>query len=170
MRRLLHVLVLIIAVGVIAHADINFTFDNPNQVGLPGDTLHFFGTIVNNGPDTVFLNADSINFTNAASFTLNDLFFTNVPISLGSGLSSGDIELFSVSLANPFTNSFHLYPGTYTLTGGADSSAQDVLASAHFSVRAQPAFSVPEPSTITLLVALGAALCILARTGRLRFG
>jgi len=71
-------------------------------------------------------------------------------MTLDSGFSSGDIELFNVALANPFTDPFGNYPGSYTLTGGIDGNAQDVLASADFSVTAQQS-TVPEPSSLFLL-------------------
>jgi hypothetical protein len=171
MRRLLYAFVLTVALVTVSRADIVLTFDSPDLTGQPGDTLQFFGVINNAGTDTVFFNADDINFSGAASLNVTDLFFANVPISLDGGQSSGDIELFDVSLTDPFTDSFGLYPGSYTLTGGVDGNAQDALASADFSVTAQEATGVPEPSAILLLVVflsalgLGAALRIRRATG-----
>jgi hypothetical protein len=129
---------LVIAVAFSARADIRVIFDAPSQIGAPGDALQFFGNITNTGVDTVFLNGDSLDFSGAASFNTNDLFFSTVPISLSGGASSGDIELFDISLSNPFTYPLGLYGGSYTLLGGVDGNAQDVLAAEDFSVTATP--------------------------------
>ena len=51
---------------------------------------------------------------------------------------NGDIELFDISLSNPFTYPLGLYGGSYTLLGGVDGNAQDVLAAEDFSVTATP--------------------------------
>src|SRR5208282_2358977 len=80
---------------------------------------------------------------------VSDNFFTNVPISLAEGASSGVIDLFDITLANPETDPFGLYTGTYGLLGGMDggaNTASDNLAQASFSVNA-----TPEPATTTLL-------------------
>jgi len=135
-----------------ARADINITFDNAAQSGLPGATLQFFGTIDNTGFNTVFLNADSLNLAGGSDFTTNDLFFTNAPISVAAGGSSGDIELFDVTISNPFVDTLTTYNGTYTLIGGIDGGAQDVLAEASFSVSV-----TPEPGYFALL-GVGVAL------------
>jgi hypothetical protein len=131
-----------------ARADISVIFDAPNQTGLPGSTVQFFGTITNTGVGTVFLNGDSIDFTGAPSFSTSDLFFSTVPISLGGGASSGDIELFDISFSSPFTDAFTTYSGSYTLIGGIDGNAQDVLATQDFSVTAR----TPEPGYYGMLV------------------
>jgi hypothetical protein len=103
------------------------------------------------------LNSYNFNFTlTDASTTVSDNFFAFVPISLGPGTSSGDIDLFDITLANPETDPLGLYGGTYGLVGGADGgddSGSDNLAQASFSVY------VPEPSILTLLAAmLGVAM------------
>lgn len=134
-----------------ARADtVAITFDNPTQTGNPGDTLTFFGTILNSGTSTVFLNSDDLNLA-GASFNTTDLFFGNVPISLDSGASSGDIELFDVTLLSSFTDSFGPYGGTYTLFGGVDGNAQDLLTQDNFTVTATAPVATPEPATALLL-------------------
>src|SRR5579862_7297260 len=83
-----------------ARADIVITFDEPDQPAGPGDTLQFFGSIRNTGSATVFLNGDDVNLL-GLSFSVNDLFFSNAPVSLNPGQSSGDIELFDVTVGKP---------------------------------------------------------------------
>jgi len=73
-------------------------FDNSNQTGNPGGTLQFFGVISNTGSDTVFLNSDTLTLP-GLSFTIADQFLNYVPVSLDGGSSSGDIELFDVTLS-----------------------------------------------------------------------
>jgi hypothetical protein len=168
MRIFLQVFMLLVSAVTVVRADINVTLDNPDQTGVPGTTLQFFGTITNSGVDTVFLNSDNINFTSAPSFSVNDLFFSNVPISLGGGQSSGDIELFDISLSTPFTDPFVLYGGSYTLTGGVDAGSQDVLATANFSVTATESLSTtPEPGFL-IPVALGLCGLLFAKRRRHR--
>jgi hypothetical protein len=158
MKHLLCTLIFV-AGGVAARGDIlTITFDQPDQTGSPGQTLSFFGTLVNNSPDTVFLNSDDLTL-NGLSFTVTDNFFTNVPISLAPsgqpGDSSGNIDLFDVAIANPLLDPAGTYSGSYTVLGGANGSAQDVLGSAGFSVT-----STPEPSSVYLLLAVLAATLI----------
>ena len=143
--------------GVAARAGtISLVFDTPDQTGAPGATLQYFGTLTNTGSDTVFLNGDTPNLTGAAGdFAINDLFFANAPISLGAGGSSGDIELFDVTVGDPFTDTLTTYAGLYTLLGGVDGGAQDVVTdpSAGFSVTVTSGTSgTPEPATPALLV------------------
>ena len=83
---------------------ITVTLDQPSQSGGPGDTLMFFGVISSTGAGTEFLNSDSLNLSaTAGDFITNDgPFFANAPLSLASGASTADIELFDVSIVNPF--------------------------------------------------------------------
>ena len=131
-----------------ARADINIAFDDPNQIGAAGQTLNFFGTITNTdspGSQPVYLNIDSLNF-GLNSATVVDNFFTNVPFSLAAGASSGDFDLFDVTLGSAPSGT---YSGTYGLLGGMDGgtlTAQDNLAQASFSVSV-----TPEPGYFVLL-------------------
>lgn len=161
MKILLSSLMLAALSAIPAMADITIIFDQPNQMGQPGQTLEFFGTITNTGRDTVFLNSDNPTL-GSPSLTLEDLFFSNVPISLDPGQSSGDIELFDVMISNPLLDAPGTHLGVYTLFGGADGDAQDNLASANFSVN-----TTPEPSGIFLLLG---ALAILIPISRRRPG
>ena len=129
-----------------SQTDINITFDNAAQSGMAESTLQFFGTITNMGSTPVFLNGDSLNLAGGSDFTTNDLFYTNVPVSVAAGGSSGDIELFDVTVASPFVDTLTTYNGTYTLLGGVDGGAQDLLAEGAFSVNV-----TPEPGYFALL-------------------
>jgi hypothetical protein len=141
----------VLTAGAAQASVITISFDNPNQIGVPGQTLNFFGVISNtdsniSDPD-VFLNADTLNFT-LADGIVTDNFFANVPVSLASGASSGDIDLFDITLPIPESQPLGVYSGNYTLFGGADggaNTAQDNLAEADFSVDA-----APEPGSIAL--------------------
>jgi hypothetical protein len=143
MKRLPMLLTLIGLAASVDQASTLVTFDDPNQTGQPGATLMFSGVLSNGGPDTVFLNSDTLNLV-GNSFTVTDLFFSNVPVSLDPGQSSADIQLFAAMLLNPFSDLPGDYIGTYTLLGGEDSNAQDVVGSGTFSVTAN---TVPEPSS-----------------------
>jgi hypothetical protein len=147
MKTLLCALILATLGSVAAKADdVTITFDQPIQAGLPGSTIEFFGTITNNTNATIFLNNDDLNLISPTLGTI-DQFFATVPVSLAPngqlGDSSGNIELFDVTITAPFD----LTPGTYTLFGGADGGAQDSLGSAGFTVE-----PVPEPSSIYLVL------------------
>jgi len=147
------------AVG--CRADIVIAFDDPSQAGSPGQMLQFFGTITNTGsdPDPVYLNSDSFNFAlSSLSYTLTDQFFSTVPASLAGGASSGDIELFDITLANPVSDPVGSYTGAYGLLGGMDGgngTAQDNLVQADFSVDVNTAnAAAPEPAPCALVGAL----------------
>ena len=80
--------------------------------------------------------------------------FFSGPISLDPAQSSGLIDLFTVEI--PAGTQPGSYAGSFTVLGGLNGDAQDIVGSAAFSVtvRNQPA-SVPEPVTWALT---GAAL------------
>jgi hypothetical protein len=160
MKNLLCTLMLVALSAAAAQASaLTIAFDQPDQIGMPGQTLQFFGTIANTSANTVFLISDDLNPT-GLSLTVTDLFFANAPFFLAPsgqpGDSSGDIELFDIAVSAPLLDAPATYPGTYDLVGGADSNAQDVLGSASFSVTT----ATPEPSTIYLLLAALSAISI----------
>jgi hypothetical protein len=150
-----------------AHASAMTTFDDPDQNGAPGSTVQFFGTIINVGSDTIFLNGDELNLAAPTTdFTITDLFFANAPLSLNAGDSSGLIELFDVTVNNPFPDLPTSYTGSWTITGGADGNAQDILDQESFSVTVTPEpQTTAEPQTSLLLLT---GFAVIAAVGFLR--
>jgi hypothetical protein len=110
--------------------------------------------------DTVFLNADNLNVS--PDFQADDEFFSNAPISLNPGQSTGPISLFTLTL-EPGTPSAS-YVGSYELFGGVGTDNQfnfDPLGSTSFTVE------VPAPEPPTLLFT-GVMLVGIASLGRRR--
>ena len=162
MKTLLCTVILAAMSAAAASADdISIALDDPTQTGSPGETLQFFGTITNTSAATVYLNSDSLTL-DGLSLGLIDQFFNNVPIFLGAGDSSGDVELFDVTVSNPLVDPSGTYDGSYELIGGLDGEAQDDVGSTNFSVT-----TVPEPSTIyLLLVVASVSLVLISRKAR----
>jgi len=148
-----------------ARADINITFDNPAQTGVPGSTLQFFGTINNTGPYTIFLVGVFLDFDlRGRDFTpsVGSSFYPE-GIAVAGGGSTGDIELFDETVRNPFPDAFTTYNGTYTLLGGRDLDAEQLLGSANFSVTV-----TPEPRMWAPVLLLGGLTAIAAWVRRKR--
>lgn len=166
MKKLIQIALLtLVAVAGAWADDVSITLDDPNQQGSPGQTLNFFGTITNTdttpGDAPIYLNFDSLNLS-LSDATVMDNFFANVPISLAEGQSSGDIDLFDVTVANPEANPLGIYPGTYGLLGGMDggaNTASDSLAQVNFSVEQV----APEPATYVLILGGLAGIAALRR-------
>jgi PEP-CTERM motif len=131
-----------------AYADtVIFTLTNPNAGVLQstGGSVTYDATVsapASNGA-AVFLNGDAFNVT--APVTLNDSdFFADFPLSLAPGTSfTGDLFVLTIPAGEPFGT----YLGTFTLLGGADGGASDVLGTVNFSFT-----TTPEPSSILLLM------------------
>jgi hypothetical protein len=153
MKALLCILILSTLGTAAAKADsLTITLDQQNQSVSAGGTLQFFGTITNDTDTTLFLNNDTLTL-DGLSFTLTDQFFNNVPFFLTAGASSGDIELFDVSVNNPLLDAAGVFSGAYTLIGGADGgadTAMDNLGTASYSVTTIA--PTPEPSSLYLLL------------------
>ena len=137
-----------------ANAQLTFTLSPDTLTGAPGDTLMFFGTVTNSGSTTVFVNTDNVNLT-GMGLTLDDNpFFMNVPQILNAGDTSGRVELFDVAI-DP-TAAFSMYPGFFSVVGGATNGSQDLLATSNFTVIVAPAApppapNVPEPGSIAIM-------------------
>lgn len=148
-------------VGAAAKADTVLTLDSPFQIGS-GPVFAFYGTITNTGVSTVYLNGDSFPVLDAA-LTEDDVdyFYVNAPFTLAPSGTSGDIELFTITVADG--TPYGIYAGTYSIIGGADSNAQDVLASENFNIQV-----TPEPSSLLLLVSGLAGFAGTLRRRRIR--
>jgi hypothetical protein len=139
--------------------EVTIALDQPSQSASAGDTLQFFGTITNDTDTTLYLNSDDLTLP-GLSLTTTDQFFNTVPALLAPDGTSGDIELFDVTVSDPLFDSAGTYTGAYTLIGGADGNAQDNLGTATFSVTTLAA--TPEPSSLYLLLTGLLAMAALA--------
>ena len=149
MRRFLVSFVILGLGAVSARAGI-VALDLDTQTGSPGETLVFTGVLSNSDVTTIYLNSAQLNLAgDAFSTDFIDPFNDNVPYSLDPGQSTSSIELFGILVSDPFTDPQGTYGGTYTLLGGIDSSAQDILGSASFSVTV----NAPEPSVLGVMTA-----------------
>lgn len=140
-----------------AWAQLAFTFTAPAQAGTVGTTLSFFGSLNNTSGGAISFNGFSPGLT-ATGLTVTDLFFTNVPDPLASGLS-GPFHVFDVKIGTSAV------PGLYTGLVNIDydtTTATSRHTTQTYSVRVQPP-AVPEQSTwlgLGLgLVVLGILVC-----------
>ncbi|HTC35246.1 MAG TPA: PEP-CTERM sorting domain-containing protein [Bryobacteraceae bacterium] len=153
---------------------ITITLDSPTLSGSAGDTLQFFGTLTNTTSDTVFLNDDNFNLASIPLGSIDDSpFFANAPLSLDAagsldgGFTSGDIELFDVTIPDPFPPGN--YDGTFQVLGGADGGSQDIVGTADFTVQVLgPVSGVPEPGSLGLMAAALVGICAINRRRRNR--
>jgi hypothetical protein len=117
------------------------TLDLPYQSG--SKTLYIFdGTLTNTGGATLWLNGDTGYVDPPA--TLDDTpFYDNAPSFLDAGDSWWG-ELFTVT-APPYGEGSNYYAGYFTIEGGGDVSAADILGTADFDIQ-----QTPEPSSLLL--------------------
>jgi hypothetical protein len=135
---------------------INLTF--PLLAGTPGSQLTFNGTLENTTADTLFLNSAGIDLTGSFDPSDEDLspFFINAPLFLVSGDATGPIDLFTINIPSGIAPS--LYDGVFTVLGGADGSAQDILGTVNFTVEVDSGAVVPEPGSAALIGLAGVLL------------
>ncbi len=131
---------------------LTITLDAPSQAALSAGTFDFTGTIVNTSGGTVNLGGDS--FTLNGPLTPNDDGFNNnAPFTLDPAGTSGDIDLFTITVA-PGTST-GLYTGVFDILDGST-----VVGYVDFDIDI-----TPEPATLLLL---GTGLLVLAGLARWR--
>ena len=130
-----------------ANAGIIVSFDEPTLAVRAGQTASFSGVLTNNGRDPVYLNGNNFTFSvTGDNYTFTHLFFANVPVSLNGGESTGSIGLLDAQLSNFLSQPPGMYSGTWSLWGGLDGEAKEVVGQAEFTVH-----MTPEPSAFVLL-------------------
>ena len=142
---------LLLLPALAAHAQLTFALAKPNQVGRPGDTLSFEGTLFNSGASQLFLNGDTFNLGGTGLNLDDSPFFLAGPVSLNAGQSFSG-QLFTVSLDAAALAQMAL--GSFTIQGGATEGDLNDLASAPFRVTV----NVPEPGPWALVAAGGMTL------------
>lgn len=152
---------LVFAAFCASASTIDITYVPPVLNVAPGTTdVEVFAILQNvDANDTVFLNSDVLDVPQSSA--VNDLFFMNVPISLGPSAATGPIELFDFDVASDAAPGS--YTGSWQLLGGVGVSSQndfDLLGSQSFTVEVSQA---PEPVTELLL---GGGLCVIACISR----
>jgi hypothetical protein len=128
----------------------------------PGGSVEVVGNVTNDTSSLVFLNGDSFSLADT-SLTLDDSdFFNNAPFTLGAGATSGPFDIFIINIASSAAPGL-LTPNFFSILGGADANAGDVIGTVMFDVNVQGVTPAPEPSALILLACGIAAITIRRR-------
>ena len=134
-----------------AQAQLQITLLPSTQIGTAGSSVGFEARLQNTGTQDLFLNSDNFSLF-GVGLTMDDTkFFLNAPAILPAGMAIDNLPIFDVSLDS--TVGAGTYSGVFTVIGGADSSAQDDLASSSFTVSVVGPANVPEPQVSLYLTA-----------------
>lgn len=131
---------------------LTIALDSPFQSGVEGQTLTFSGVISNISLGSVDLFGDS--FTLVGGTANDNDFYLNTPPTLASGTNTGDVGLFTFTIA-PGTAA-GIYVEEYQITNAVGNVVGEVT----FDIDV-----TPEPGTILLL---GTGLLLLAGLARWR--
>lgn len=156
MRKLaLLVATLFTLAGGLLAAPLTITLDTPNALLTPGTVVTFTGTIVNTTGFDYDLNSVSGNIDDL-TLTMDTSPFFLLPLSIAANQTLTGVDLFILTIPDPFANLGTLLNGNYTILGGiSDPGAQDIIGATDFTVTVNSP-EVPEPSTYaTALTALG---------------
>ena len=128
-----------------ADSALTVTLASPYQIG-DGPVFDFIATVTNTGADTLYLNGGNAIPLDAglslddSPFNSDSNFWVLDPGASYTGL------FFTVTAPSYVQGASNYYAGSYNIVGGADSGAQDPLATANFDIQV-----TPEPSSIVLL-------------------
>src|SRR5580698_2760335 len=158
-RTMLLVIGLPIVALVLQASVIDFTISDPNQIGAPGSTNLFDGTITNNTGATLastdlFFNFSDFDFTNV---TLTQI-LGDTSFDIPSGTTSAPTELFSLALAGSAA-----VPATYSAQVQLEDFNADLSPVYTVSVS-----TVPEPRFLTLVLLAALLLFFLVFRKRIK--
>lgn len=152
LKTLVACMIGLLATRSAAASPLTFTLDSSLLTTTPGLDVTFDATLTNPTAAPEFLNGDS--FTSALAGD-DTPFFVNFPLFLAPG-ASVHAAIFKVLV--PASTLPGLYAGIFDILGGADPATLDVLATQPFTVNVTPAATaVPEPATLSLIVAASMA-------------
>lgn len=126
------------------------------ELGPPGSTLTFTGSLVNTTGIKQYLNDAQISGLTPSFIGDVTPFFNNAPLFLTANQSTSNIDLYTIQLPAVAPGA---YFGVFSIFGGPGSNDQTLFGSSTFEVDVQ---TVPEPGTLALLMT-GAVALLLAR-------
>ena len=119
--------------------------------GMAGTSVEVVGTVTNDTSGTVYLNGDTFSVT-TPDLSLDDTnFFLNAPFSLDPSQSSGPFDIFVINIDASATPGA-IGPNFFTILGGPDGGASEVIGTVMFDVNVQGTAPVPEPGEWLLLL------------------
>lgn len=162
------VLAILLLVPLASADTISITLANPVQSASAGDVLSFVATVnaIQDKQGPVYLVGDSAGVT--GTLTVDDTpFLVNFPFVMSAGDSVTDV-LFSVLI--PADVAAGQYTGYFSILGGLNSDAQNLLSTTTFTVDVASASPVPEPATWALMGTGFGALMLIGFTRRQQAG
>ena len=175
LRNVILLFVSLAAGNAFGAAVLTIFLDTPSALLLPGTTVNFSGTIINNTSDYVSMNSIAVDGL-PADFSVDTTPFLNGPYPLNPLDSTGDFTLFSVTSPLGYAGPFGALPATVTILGGTDTNvtsdfSENPLGNTTVTVVAPDLTPAPEPGTallftVGLLLVFAAPWKSRARVGR----